>query len=39
LLERELEEATGSLPWKVTEPLRRANKWRHDTVERRRRES
>jgi hypothetical protein len=36
LLERELEEATGSLPWKVTEPLRRANKWRHDAVERRR---
>jgi hypothetical protein len=38
-LERELAEATGSLPWKVTEPLRRANKWRHDQVDRRRRDS
>jgi hypothetical protein len=37
-LERELEEATGTLPWRLTEPLRRANKLRTDAAERRRRE-
>lgn len=38
-LEREFEEATGTLPWRLTRPLRRANKWRSDAAERRRRDS
>ena len=35
-LTRELEEATGSLPWRLTKPLRRLNKLRTDAAERRR---
>jgi glycosyl transferase family 2 len=35
-LEKEMEEATGSLPWRLTEPLRRLNKLRTDAAERRR---
>ena len=29
-LERSLREATSTLSWRLTEPLRRINKWRHD---------
>jgi hypothetical protein len=35
-LEQEMEEATSSLPWRLTEPLRRLNKLRTDAAERRR---
>ncbi len=35
-LERALAQATGSLPWRLTEPLRRLNKLRNDRAARRR---
>jgi len=35
-LERELDEATGTLPWRMTAPLRQANHWRRSRAARHR---
>jgi Glycosyltransferase like family len=37
-LERSLDEAIGTISWRITQPLRRLNKWRRDTVAARRKQ-